>query len=282
MKYAAVMFDVVDSRRYLERYDIQNILMSSVEYLNNIYSYAIKKPVVSSAGDEFQGLFLDLPSAFLYIRKLQLLIYPIKVRCGIGYGQIKYDKDEWMSSAFDGEAYYLAREAINSINKKKSNAICFNTMSKFDRYLNIFCLSSMEIKSKQSQIARLIELITDIISPIHPSSEHISFYDFILDNRIRVIQQEQWNRVSGRFRDEELLNIDLNYIFESRNHIEENDVDEFAFSMEEFWVRGMSSIVAQAMNTSRQNIDRYVSLGKIKESRTMDKAIYEMLGERER
>ena len=57
-------------------------------------------------------------------------------------------------------------------------------------------------------------------------------------------------------------------------------MEEFDFSMEEFWVRGMSSIVAQAMNTTRQNIDRYVSLGKIKESRTMDKAIYEMLGER--
>lgn len=280
MKYAAVMFDVVDSRRYLERFDVQNILMNSVAYLNDIYGYAIKKEVVSSAGDEFQGLFLDLPTAFLYIRKLQLLIYPIKIRCGIGYGQIKYDKDEWMSSAFDGEAYYLAREAINSINKKKSNAICFNTMSKYDRYLNIFCLSSMEIKSKQSQIARLIELVTDIISPIRPSSEHIGFYDFVLENRIRVIQQEQWNRVSGRFRDEDLLNIDLNYIFEVRNHIEENNVDEFDFSMEEFWVRGMSSIVAQAMNTTRQNIDRYVSLGKIKESRTMDKAIYEMLGER--
>ena len=280
MKYAAVMFDVVDSRRYLERFDVQNILMNSVAYLNDIYGYAIKKQVVSSAGDEFQGLFLDLPTAFLYIRKLQLLIYPIKIRCGIGYGQIKYDKDEWMSSAFDGEAYYLAREAINSINKKKSNAICFNTMSKYDRYLNIFCLSSMEIKSKQSQIARLIELVTDIISPIRPSSEHIGFYEFVLENRMRVIQQEQWNRVSGRFRDEDLLNIDLNYIFEVRNHIEENNVDEFDFSMEEFWVRGMSSIVAQAMNTTRQNIDRYVSLGKIKESRTMDKAIYEMLGER--
>ena len=59
MKYAAIMFDVVDSRRYLDRYDIQNLLMSSVEYLNDVYKNAIKKEVVSSAGDEFQGLFLD-------------------------------------------------------------------------------------------------------------------------------------------------------------------------------------------------------------------------------
>ena len=59
MKYAAIMFDVVDSRRYLDRYDIQNLLMSSVEYLNDVYNNAIKKEVVSSAGDEFQGLFRD-------------------------------------------------------------------------------------------------------------------------------------------------------------------------------------------------------------------------------
>lgn len=280
MKYAAMMFDVIDSRRYLERYEVQNILMKSVEYLNEIYSYSIKKHVVSSAGDEFQGLFLDLPSAFLYIRKLQLLIYPIKVRCGIGYGEIKYDNDEWLSSAFDGEAYYLAREAINSINKKKSNAICFNTMSKYDKYLNIFCMSSTEIKSKQSQIARLIELVADIILPIRSTYEYMDFYNFILDNRIRIIRQEQWNRVSSRYRDDDLLNINLDYVSEVRNIVEESADYEFNFSMEEFWIRGMSTIIAQTMNTTRQNIDRYVSLGRIKESRTMDKAIYEMLGER--
>ena len=41
----------------------------------------------------------------------------------------------------------------------------------------------------------------------------------------------------------------------------------------------MSTIIAQAMDTSRQNVDRYMALGKIKESRTMDKTIYEFLGE---
>ena len=79
---------------------MQNILMKCVDYLNTIYRYEIKKNVVPSAGDEFQGLFLNLQSAFLYIRKLQILIYPIKLRCGIGYGKIKYDVEEWSSSAY--------------------------------------------------------------------------------------------------------------------------------------------------------------------------------------
>ena len=74
MKYAAMMFDVIESRKYYVRQDVQKILMNSVDYLNGLYRSSIKKEVVSSAGDEFQGLFFDLQSAFLYIRKLQILI----------------------------------------------------------------------------------------------------------------------------------------------------------------------------------------------------------------
>ena len=71
MKYAAIMFDVVESRKYYDRYDVQNVLMGCVDYLNTIYEQGIKKKVVSSAGDEFQGLFFDLQAAFLYIKKLE-------------------------------------------------------------------------------------------------------------------------------------------------------------------------------------------------------------------
>lgn len=279
MKYAAIMFDVVESRRYYERYDVQNVLMKCVDYLNDIYHYAIKKNVVSSAGDEFQGLFWDLQTAFLYVRKLQILIYPIKIRCGIGYGEIKYDVEEWSSSAFDGEAYYLARDAIISIGEKKSNAICFNTKSKYDKYLNVFCSSDMRVKSMQSQVAHLIELIADIMLPIVYREEDIQFYRFILENRCRLIEQEHWNKVSSRYRDIEILNIDYELLFENREEYTQKKDDELLFCMDEFWVHGMSTEIARVMSTTRQNIDRYISLGRIKESRTMDKAIFELLGE---
>lgn len=279
MKYAAIMFDVVESRKYYERYDVQNVLMNCVDYLNDIYHYAIKKNVVSSAGDEFQGLFLDLQSAFLYIRKLQLLVYPIKVRCGIGYGEIKYDVEEWASSAFDGEAYYLARDAIKSITGKKNNTICFNTNSKYDKYLNVLCSSNMRVKSMQSQVAHLIELIADIMLPIVCREEDRRFYEFILESRCRLIEQERWNKVGGRYRDAEILNIDYEFLFENIDGYTQRKDTEFLFCMDEFWAHGMSTEIARIMSTTRQNIDRYISLGRIKESRTMDKAIFELLGE---
>lgn len=279
MKYAAIMFDVVDSRKYYERYDVQKLLMNCMDYLNDIYSFAIKKDVVSSAGDEFQGLFFDLQSAFLYIRKLQLLIYPIKLRCGIGYGEIKYDVEEWSSSAFDGEAYYLARDAIRSIEEKKNNTICFNTNSKYDRYLNVLCSSDMQVKSMQSQVAYLIELIADIMLPIVCSAEDRSFYEYILENRCRLIEQERWNKVGRRYRNTEFLDINYEFLFNNIKEYAQSKNKEYLFCMDEFWAHGMSTEIARIMGTTRQNIDRYISSGRIKERRTMDKAIFELLGE---
>ena len=279
MKYAALMFDIVESRNYESRYEVQRILMKSVSYLNEMYKNDIKKEVVSSAGDEFQGLFLNLQSAFLYIRKLQLLVYPVKVRCGIGYGEIKYDDDRWTSSAFDGEAYYFARDAIIEASHRKSNALIFNTKSRYDKYLNMLCYASIDMKMRQSQIARWIELLADIILPMGQSNEDSNFYDFILDFRERVIECERWNRITGRPRDVEVTRTDFHYLFDVKKELSYREDYNNQYFVEDFWVRGMSTIIAQAMDTSRQNVDRYMGLGKIKESRTMDKSIYEFLGE---
>ena len=279
MKYAALMFDIVESRHYNHRYDIQNTLMNAVDYLNHLYSKDIKKDIVSSAGDEFQGLFYNLQSAFLYIRKLQLLIYPIKIRCGVGYGEIKYDVEFWTSSSFDGDAYYLARDAINQASKKKNSAIFFNTRSVFDKYLNMLCLSSTEIKTHQSQVARWVELLADIVLPIKYVNEDISFYKFILEMRHKIIVSEQWNRVYGKARRIEPFKTNFRFLFEIKEEFSYKDDYYNKFFVEEFWGHGMSTVLSQAMGTSRQNIDRYISLGRIKDSRTIDKTIYDFLGE---
>ena len=280
MKYVAVMFDVIESRKYYDRYDVQKILMESVNYLNDLYNCKIKKRVVSSAGDEFQGLFMDLQSAYIYIRKLQMVIYPIKVRCGVGYGEIKYDVEEWDSPAIDGEAYYLAREAITSLGRKKSNMMCFNTKTPYDKYLNILCLSNEQVKSWQSQVAHLIELVADIMLPIVNIKEDFSFYEFIMEKRNRLINQEQWNKTGGRYRNAEILNIDFAYLSEAAGKYVCRKEKEQTFYVEEYWAFGMSTDIARIMGTTRQNIDRYISLGRIKESRTMDKAIFDLLGEK--
>ena len=136
----------------------------------------------------------------------------------------------------------------------------------------------MRAKSRQSQVAHLIELIADIMLPIVYRGEDRRFYEFILEKRGRLIEQERWNKVSGRYRNTEILNIDYELLFESIEEYTKKKDPEVLFCMDEFWAHGMSTDIARIMSTTRQNIDRYISLGRIKEIRTRDKAIFELLG----
>ena len=143
----------------------------------------------------------------------------------------------------------------------------------------MLCFSSIELKVRQSQVARWIELLADLVLPIKQVEEDILFYNFVLDIRHKVIESERWNKVYGRPREVEPFETNFDLLFGGKDDFDLKEDNNKLF-VDEFWGHGMSTFLAQAMNTSRQNIDRYVSLGKIKESRTMDKAIYELLGEK--
>ena len=129
-------------------------------------------------------------------------------------------------------------------------------------------------------MVRFIELVADIISPIRSVDENEHFYYNILRNRIRLIEQESWNKVIGKRREIEEMEIDFQLLWDIRCSLENKIFYDNTFYMEEFWIHGMSTYIGQIINTSRQNVDRYVSLGNVKQSRTMDKAIYELLGEK--
>lgn len=278
MKYAVLMFDIVDSKKYKKRYELQQILINNIKYLNYLFKSEIKKEVVSSAGDEFQGLFLNLKTAYLYIRKLQMLIFPIKIRCGIGYGEIAYDAEDWSSVALDGETYHLAREALAFLSHKKNNSILFNINSKYVRYLNALCELDVELKNKQSKISCWIELLSDIIMPIITVPENIAFYDSLLSNRKELIKSLEWNELYGCEQELDIYKTNFQYLFAKKEKFT-TDVDNDKFYVKDFWCHGMSTFIANSLNTSRQNIDRYISSGKIKERRKTEKTIYDLLEE---
>ena len=216
------------------------------------------------------------------MRKLQLLIYPIQIRSGIGYGKIKYDIDSWSSPAFDGEAYYFARDAINAIPKEVGNIVFFNTNSKFDKYLNTFCMSNVSLRMRQNAVCRWIELLADIIYPIKEMEETPEIYSFILEHRESIDENRHYIR--DPYPDIKKTSIDVLFkgakeTFKRPESKEQTSQKGQIMFIENFWAYGMGTILAQAMQASRQNIARYILLGRIKQSRSMDKAIYDLLGE---
>ena len=103
------------------------------------------------------------------------MIFPIKIRGGIGRGD--YFNENWLSTELDGDAYYKAREAIISIPEKNINTIFYNSGDSSDKFINMFSLANWEIKRRQSNSAKAIELILEILNPITISGYNLSFYE---------------------------------------------------------------------------------------------------------
>lgn len=282
MNYCAAIFDIIDSRLYSKRFYVQRVVKDSINYLNYLFRENIKKDVVFGAGDEFQGLFKDIATAFLYVRKLQMLIYPIKIRCGLGYGSIKYYQEEWSSTEIDGEAYYYAREGLETIPSKGRNVIFFNCGNKYDKYLNMYSLANTELKSRQSQMAKLIELLADIICPLSNREnyyrEDLYFYEKLLKLKIDLIYENNYMTNSRKNYTDKIINFNADLLFKYK--FDDYIINDSKLYIDYFWERGLSSLLAEAIGTSRQNIDQHIRLGKIKESRNMDGTILMMLGEK--
>ena len=89
-KYSVLMIDLKNSRSYniQDRNNIQNSILSGINILNKIFKNSIEKEVEFSAGDEIQGLFISSQSAYLYYRLFSMLIFPIQIHTGIGFGTL--------------------------------------------------------------------------------------------------------------------------------------------------------------------------------------------------
>ncbi len=296
-KYAALIFDVIDSRKILDRYEAQIKLREMTKFLNVLYKDKIVKDVTSGSGDEFQGLFKTIEDAYAYIHSLQLYIYPIRVRCGIGYGSIKYitnewvTNDEWKSTDIDGEAYYRARDAINAIpNKNSIDLVFFKTNNEIDKTLNTIMLSSVYFKKNQSKTAKLIELIMDFYFPFTETNldnNHLESFSEILKYKLKDNLEESLTKsfsanlkIGKEYSLDDIDKIDLKIIVTNiHNEIEniknkEKDKDLY---FNEYYPHGCSTLIAPLTLSTPQNVNKTVSLGKIKENRNLDGAIFDIL-----
>lgn len=281
-KYAALIFDIVDSRKIDNRMIVQEIIKKIVNYLNNYYKEYIKKDVICGAGDEFQGLFKSISSAFSFARKLQLYIYPIKIRCGIGYGTLKYYVEDWMSTEIDGEAYYNARDAIKSIPDKGTNVIFIKTSTYDDKFINTFSLLNSKIKEKETSTARLIELLIDFYCPIDQLNDNYSNVDYeILNTAIKFHIENakkkknsinrQVSSPNSNYYDNSYLDIDEIKKQLKNGLLNNKDQNNYYFDSNIPW--GIGKLLAPVLHTTSQNINQHINQRGVKDSRSFDIAI---------
>jgi len=157
------------------RYEIQKKLVIVLKFLNRCFKEKLTREVEISSGDSFQGLFDTPDTAFLYIRIVQMLLYPTKIRAGIGVGKLDYIDDTFGSNLLDGEAYHNARNAIEKINNKSTESIRLETNDiSSTNVVAINAMFDMYIRLRQIWGARSLQitLIKEMINPI-PSAGKI-------------------------------------------------------------------------------------------------------------
>lgn len=169
--YCAVIGDIINSKTLERRVEIQKELKKVLEEINNEYDASIASKFTITLGDEFQGLLKEPNNLMDIIEKIKLNLYPIRIRFGIGVGNIITEINKEASIGADGPAYYNARKMIDEIRKaekskrkidtdikmlSEADPICMN-----DDLINVVFSLCLYIESKWTN--RQHEVIIDFI-----------------------------------------------------------------------------------------------------------------------
>lgn len=166
--YAALIVDMKHSTKYERRYRqaFQELLSASNDLLNETFSSSIEKPMTFSGGDEVQGLFKDLATAFLYFRFMNMIVGPGKLRGGIGFGAWDIALDGAESPSQDGPVYHRARKAIERAHANRRYDLCFSISDSLDDALMTLADHSLGFcalrTAAQNEAGALFELLRPI------------------------------------------------------------------------------------------------------------------------
>jgi len=144
MNYA-IVGDIVSSKSIEQRTEMQNKLQNILDSMNKDYSRCFIKKFAITLGDEFQALFQDFKFVLEIVYKIQVKMWPVKIRFGIGSGEILVNLSDYDNPYnSDGPVWWNSRNAINSIKKynmtnkimDQSNVMIKTNNEKFDELLN--------------------------------------------------------------------------------------------------------------------------------------------------
>ncbi len=113
--YYAIISDIVKSRDLDDRKSVQIALDKELKRINSRYESVIAAKFLITIGDEFQGLLTDGSRILDIMSEIQFELHPVKLRVGIGIGEISTGINPEMAIGADGPAYYKARESLMDI-----------------------------------------------------------------------------------------------------------------------------------------------------------------------
>lgn len=169
-KYIAIIGDIKASKKLSDRSEVQKKLSTVLNYINEKYKNDIYSKFTITLGDEFQGLLCNGESIMHMIFDIEKRLFPIKIRVGIGIGEITTEINRDLSIGADGPGYYNAREAISYLKedeKRKQTNSADIRLEIMDGYKEIKMLINTTLKLmtviKEEWTERQREIIWDML-----------------------------------------------------------------------------------------------------------------------
>lgn len=165
--FFVITADIKDSKKCFN-IDFMDIINNKIDVINNLVRNELYIEFSSNRGDEIQGVVEVGKNISLVIRYLKYIFNDYSLRVGIGKGSIVLNKDALYSWQLSGEAFFLARDALEMIRKfeSKNKSVNYNVlfMGK-DNILDYKIINSLYIlldehfkKVKSKTIRRIISL----------------------------------------------------------------------------------------------------------------------------
>ncbi|HAF85377.1 MAG TPA: hypothetical protein DCG32_03235 [Sphaerochaeta sp.] len=271
--YTALIFDMVESRKFKDRFALQSYMKAAVEICNTVFAKSICKPVMFSAGDEMQGLFYTAQEAYRYFAFFSRLVYPVQLRCGIGLGELDVFSADWMTTELDGPAYHRAREAIARCHEGQEQPVLFNSESPGDRFINGFLGSYLLLTQALKPKTTILYIYAEFLdSHLVPQWEDL--VTLVASIEAHLIQQQLLckNTISS-------YNPIFSLTLEETCFEEPDSTGGDRLMISQSWKRGLNGRIAQTLGIRRQYVDAVVRTNNFAQLRTFEALIVEKLQE---
>ncbi len=171
--YFAIIGDIIKSRKTPDRYALQMSLNQILTELNKQHANDITSDFTITLGDEFQGVLKNPRFLLRMLDIIELKLYPVEFRFGIGIGDITTAINQHISIGADGPAYYNAREMLDEIKKEETR--------KKGRIINRMIKSPLSIDQNDDMINTALSLTT-VIKKKWTKREHEIILDYMTHN----------------------------------------------------------------------------------------------------
>lgn len=180
--YIAIIGDIKNSKKIHNRLEVQSKLQKILDKINIKYENHIASKFMITLGDEFQGLLKAGENLMEIISEIEGEMYPIKLRFGIGVGEINTEINKDIPLGADGPAYYNARKAIELIRNNENKSKSPNPNIK------------LVVEGKYNNSTELINTIFSLLSTIEnkwTDRQREIIYDYIShkDNQSKVAER---------------------------------------------------------------------------------------------